>query len=73
MADQISNHPSPGEPGTKVDNIQTPMCSTNVGKKNTPGMEKYSGTMNLGGGKGKGGSMSVVGPGAVKNGTGKKY
>lgn len=62
----IDNHPLPGEPGTKVDDIQTPMCSTNVGKQNTPGTEKYKGTMTMGSGKPKGGD-SIMGPGAGRN------
>lgn len=67
MANSIDNHPSPGEPGTKVDGmIQTPMCDKNVGRQNTPGTEKYKGTMTMGSGKPKT-DNSIMGPGAGKN------
>lgn len=49
----------PGEPGTQVGQIKTPMCSENVGRKNTPGEHKYPDMPSTGGDAGL-----VKGPGA---------
>lgn len=56
---------SPMLSGCMDDGIKTPMNDTNIGMKNRPGIEKFSGTMNLdqssGGGKGVGGSGGGTG------------
>ena len=58
---------NPGEEGTTVGQIKTPMCSENVGRKNTPGTETFKGTFNKDSAGGGRGSMttsnSIEGPG----------
>ncbi len=60
MAKDIGGTREPGEDGTTVGQIQTPMCSTNVQRKNTPSILTYESTMNT---KDSGGSSSIMGPG----------
>jgi hypothetical protein len=61
MAKDIGGVREPGEEGTKVGGqIQTPMCPTNVGRKNTPKILTYESTMDT---KESGGSSSIMGPG----------
>ena len=60
MAKEIGGVREPGEDGTMVGQIQTPMCPTNVGRKNTPKILTYEGTMDTGGEKGK---SQIEGPG----------
>jgi len=60
MAKDIGGAREPGEEGTTVGQIQTPMCSTNVQRKNTPSILTYESTMNTGGEKG---GSQIQGPG----------
>ena len=60
MAKDIGSVREPGEEGTTVGQIQTPMCSTNVQRKNTPSILTYESTMNTGGEKG---GNQIQGPG----------
>lgn len=46
MAKEIGGVREPGEEGTTVGQIQTPMCPVNVGRKNTPSILTYESTMN---------------------------
>lgn len=59
----------PGDEGTTVGQIKTPMCPENVGRKNTPGTHDYSkalGGSSMSGGKGG----TILGPGAKGTGGG---
>ncbi len=47
----------PMDPGTTVGDIKTPMCSENVGRKNTPSVKKYPDMPSESGG------ASIYGPG----------
>ena len=60
MAKTIGGVREPGEEGTTVGQIQTPMCSTNVQRKNTPSILTYKSTMDTGGEKG---GNQIEGPG----------
>ncbi len=56
MAELNSTAPrNPGDPGHRVEGqIETPMCPTNVDRKNTPGVNWFKGTWHDGSGGGKG-------------------
>lgn len=59
----------PGDAGTTVGQIKTPMTPTNVGKQNTPGTHSYAkalGGSSMSGGKGG----SIKGPGQAGTGGG---
>lgn len=58
----------PGDKGTTVGQIKTPMCPENVGRKNTPGMHSYAKALSGVPSSGKGGS--IKGPGAAGTGGG---
>ncbi len=60
MAKEIGGIRQPGDPGTTVGQIETPMCKENVGRKNTPKILTYESTMDTGGEKGK---SQIEGPG----------
>lgn len=60
MAKEIGGMRDPGDKGTTVGQIETPMCAENVGRKNTPKILSYKGTMDTGGEKGK---EQIEGPG----------
>lgn len=63
---KIGGPRNPGDPGTTVGQIMTPMCEENVGRKNTPGVHSYKSTFNDGAGGGHGNmktSNSIEGPG----------
>lgn len=60
MAKNIGGTREPGEEGTTVGQIQTPMCPTNVQRKNTPSILTYKSTMDTGGEKG---GNQIEGPG----------
>ena len=62
MAKEIGGERSPGDKGTTVGQIETPMCSENVGRKNTPGTHDYSSTMNKNG-PGIATGSTIMGPG----------
>jgi hypothetical protein len=61
---------SPGDKGTQVGQIKTPMCPENVGRKNTPGTHSYAKAMDLNspGGKGLKTGSSIQGPGEAGTG-----
>ena len=62
---EIKPH-SPGDKGSTVGQIDTPMCEENVGKKNGPGVHSYKSTFHDGSGGGKGNmktSNTIEGPG----------
>jgi hypothetical protein len=69
MAETIGGAPrNPGDPGHEFDQIMTPMCKENVGRKNTPGVHSYKGVFHDGsegskGHDGMGTSNSIEGPG----------
>ena len=65
MAKDIGGTREPGEDGTTVGQIQTPMCPTNVGRKNTPSVMTYENTMNKNspGGPGLSTGSKIMGPG----------
>ena len=65
MAKDIGGERNPGDSGTTVGQIETPMNSANVGRKNTPGTHDYSSTMNKNspGGGGLGTGSKIMGPG----------
>lgn len=48
MAKEIGGMREPGDKGTTVGQIETPMCPENVGRKNTPSILSYKSTMNTG-------------------------
>ncbi len=60
MAKDIGSMRKPGDEGTTVGQIQTPMCKENVGRKNTPSILGYGSTMDTGGTSGK---SQIEGPG----------
>lgn len=61
MAD-IGKHPEPGEPGSETKSgIKTPMCSANVGQKNTPTTMTFD---DVTGSADSSGKASIMGPGA---------
>ncbi len=53
----MADKSSPGESGTTVGQIKTPMCSENVGRGNTPSVEKFKDMPSGSGG------ASIYGPG----------
>lgn len=59
----------PGDKGSMQGQIKTPMCKENVGNKGDPGVEKFSGTMNLNAAGPSKGAMKtdskIEGPGAT--------
>jgi hypothetical protein len=63
MAKEIGGQREPGENGQANygGQINTPMCSENTGRKNTPSILTYKSTMNTG--EKSSGSSSIVGPG----------
>lgn len=61
MAKEIGGMREPGDKGTKVGQIETPMCAENVGRKNTPSILSYKSTMDTG--EKNSGSGSIMGPG----------
>lgn len=63
MAKDISHSGGPGDDGTTVGQIKTPMCPENVGRKNDPGTHSYKGTFNTGGKGGSKGGSTISGPG----------
>lgn len=65
MAKEIGGTRGPGEEGTTVGQIQTPMCPTNIQRKNTPSILTFEGTMdkNSPGGPGPGTGSKIEGPG----------
>lgn len=65
MAKEIGGMRDPGDEGTTVGQIQTPMCSTNVGRQNTPKIMTYENTMdkNSPGGPGIATGSKIMGPG----------
>ena len=60
MAKDIGGVREPGDEGTTVGQIQTPMCKENVQRKNTPSILTYESTMDTGGTKG---GSQIEGPG----------
>ena len=52
----------PGFDGTTVGQIDTPMCPTNVGRKNTPGVHDFGKAVGNASGKGGG---DIKGPGVA--------
>jgi hypothetical protein len=52
---------NPGEEGTTVGQIKTPMCSENVDRQNTPGTHSYSNTFDKDSPGGGRGSMTTSG------------
>ena len=65
MAKEIGGPKEPGDAGTTVGQIMTPMCPANVGRKNTPGVHDYSKTFNENspGGKTMKTGSAIEGPG----------
>ncbi len=61
----VSNGSSPGDPGTTVGQIKTPMCSENVGRQNTPTTHDYSKAT---GNPSTSGSDQIEGPGVAGTG-----
>lgn len=61
MAKEIGGVREPGEEGTTVGQIKTPMCPTNVGRQNTPKVLTYESTMDTN--EKSSGSSSINGPG----------
>lgn len=61
MAKEIGGMRDPGEKGSKVGQIETPMCSENVGRKNTPSILTYKSVIDTG--EKNDGSASIAGPG----------
>jgi len=65
MAKDIGGEREPGIEGCDVGQIQSPMSSVNVQRKNTPTILTYGSTMdkNSPGGEGPGGGSKIMGPG----------
>lgn len=71
MANDLKHGPEPGEEGTMVGDIKTPMCSANVGKKGDgssvhkykgmPSSETDGGLIEGPGAKGTGGEVTIAG------------
>lgn len=60
MAKDIGGTREPGDKGTTVGQIITPMCPENVDRQNTPSILTYKSTMDTGGSKG---GSQITGPG----------
>ncbi len=60
-----NNGSSPGDPGTTVGQIKTPMCSENVGRMNTPTTHDYSKATGI---ATTSGSDQIEGPGVAGTG-----
>ena len=61
MAKDIGGMREPGDSGSKLGQIETPMSSTNIGRKNTPSILTYKDVIDTG--EKSSGSGSIMGPG----------